>query len=258
MGLSSGKGNGPTGPGGAGRWPRGVPSGGGLPQTAWTRAREWEAWRQGASRAWPCPPAPLPCAATRVAVPVSSAPLAPPGFVSAPTRGGAAGCCPLAVRHTSTAIGGGVVCRWGRCGQAGLLAAGAAVRPVPVGAGGGLSRRKHCGGPLRWRAAPATAQAPIPPPQRAGQEDPHHRPRGHDRERAGQSSVDPGCRGRDRPARPDSRRCRRVRCRCRQRRDQGYCREHVQRTPRRGRAARPDGVHRSPAADERGHWTARL
>ena len=40
MGSPPGKGNGPAGPGGTGRRARGVPAGGGLPQTAWTRARE--------------------------------------------------------------------------------------------------------------------------------------------------------------------------------------------------------------------------
>lgn len=67
-------------------------------------------------RAWPCPPAPLPCAATLVAVPLSSARPLPPWSVSAPTRGGAAtvpaGGCPRTGRQERRAS-----CAGGRRGQ---------------------------------------------------------------------------------------------------------------------------------------------
>ena len=46
--MSSGKkGNGPAGPGEAGRRPRACPSHGGLPRRAWRGARKREAWRKG-------------------------------------------------------------------------------------------------------------------------------------------------------------------------------------------------------------------
>ena len=207
--------------------------------------------------AWPCPPTPLLCAATLVPVPLSSARPLLPGFVSAPTRGGAAGYCPPAVRHASAAIGGGVVCRW-PMRPGGALTAGAAVRPFPVGAGVWLPRRKHCGGPLRWRALRATGQAPVLRPQRAGREDPHRRPRSHDRERAGNPAWTLAAGDETVPHDPilaaavesgpvavsDATRI--------------TAASTGSGAARCGRAARPDGVQRSPAADERGHQTARL
>ena len=98
---------------------------GGMPPTAWTRAREREAWREDASRAWPCPVAPLRCAATLVAVPLSSA--RPPLPGSFPRRLGEArrAVARQRFRHASAAIGGGGGRRWPRR-PGGALAAGAA------------------------------------------------------------------------------------------------------------------------------------
>ena len=55
------KGNGPAGPGGAGRRPSALPSHGGLPRPAWRGARKQEAWRKGAK-----PGVALPACAVRV------------------------------------------------------------------------------------------------------------------------------------------------------------------------------------------------
>ena len=60
---------------------------------------------KGRKPGMPCPPAPFLCRATPVPVPLSSARLPLPGFVSAPTRGGAAGSCPRSVRPGSVASG---------------------------------------------------------------------------------------------------------------------------------------------------------
>ena len=108
-----------------------------MPPTAWTRAREREAWREGASRGrglarW-----------RRCGVPLRSLrfhcrPPACPSRVRFPRRLGEArrAVARQRFRHASAAIGGGGGRRWPRR-PGGALAAGAAVRPVPVGAGGG-------------------------------------------------------------------------------------------------------------------------
>ena len=80
------------------------------------------------SRASPCPPAPFPCAATLVPVPLSSARFPLPGlFVSAPTRGGAAGLCPAGGRAR---VGRARRVASGACGRCGHPGAGTAVSAV--------------------------------------------------------------------------------------------------------------------------------
>ena len=80
------------------------------------------------SRASPCPPAPFPCAATLVPVPLSSARFPLPGlFVSAPTRGGAAGLCPAGGRAR---VGRARRVASGACGRCGHPGAGASVSAV--------------------------------------------------------------------------------------------------------------------------------
>ena len=100
----------------SGRWPGGVPSGGGLPQTAWTRARKRKAWRKGARPGVALPDGAVAvCRYPRCCFLVVRPP--PPAVVrSAPIRGGAA-----AVPAGGWSRGGRqrrrASCAGGRCGQ---------------------------------------------------------------------------------------------------------------------------------------------